>query len=68
MKVIKGIAVSPGVEIGQAFVLGEVEQHVPRRVIDLHTRDQEITRLETAVQDAIGDLDAMQVRTRADAQ
>lgn len=64
MKVIKGIAVSPGVEIGQAFVLGEVEQHVPRRVIDLHTRDQEITRLETAVQDAIGDLDAMQVRTR----
>ena len=65
MQLIRGIAVSPGIVIGRAFVLGEAEQHVPHRTIAAADAPAEIARLEQALAAAIADLVALRDRTNA---
>jgi phosphotransferase system enzyme I (PtsI) len=66
MELIRGIAVSPGIVIGRAFVLGEAEQHVPHRTIGEEDVPAEIARLEGALAAAVDDL--VQLRDRTEAQ
>ena len=56
MEIIKGIAVSPGIVVGKALLLGAAETHVPRRTIAPREVDAEVARLRTAVAAAIQDL------------
>jgi phosphotransferase system enzyme I (PtsI) len=56
MDIIKGIAVSPGIVVGKALLLGAAETHVPRRAIKPREVDAEVARLRTAVAAAIADL------------
>ncbi len=63
MHLIRGIAVSPGIVIGRAFLLGEVEQHVPHRSIQPADVPVELGRLDAALTAAIDDLVALRDRT-----
>lgn len=63
MESIQGIAVSPGIVIGPAFVVGEAEEHVPRRHVPTRERPQEVVRLEDAIRAASDDLAALRERT-----
>ncbi len=63
MELIRGIAVSPGIVIGRAFVLGEAEQHVPHRSIAEKDIPAELLRLETALNAATDDLTQLKERT-----
>jgi len=56
MEVIKGIAVSPGIVVGKALLLGAAETHVPRRTITPREVDAEVARFRAAVAAAIADL------------
>ena len=56
MDIIKGIAVSPGIVVGKALLLGAAETHVPRRTIAPREVDAEVERFRTAVAAAIADL------------
>jgi phosphotransferase system enzyme I (PtsI) len=56
MDIIKGIAVSPGIVVGKALLLGAAETHVPRRTITPREVDAEVARFRTAVAAAIADL------------
>ncbi len=63
MELIRGIAVSPGIVIGRAFVLGEAEQHVPHRTIAADDVPAELARLDGALQSAVDDLLQLKERT-----
>lgn len=52
MKLKKGIPVSPGITIRQAFVLDTEELRIPQRFIEEGRVDNEIARFEQAVRDA----------------
>ena len=56
MELIKGIAVSPGIVVGKALLLGAAETHVPRRTITPGEIDAEVARFRGAVAAAIADL------------
>ncbi|MCZ6837319.1 MAG: PEP-utilizing enzyme, partial [Planctomycetota bacterium] len=62
MEVIKGIPVSPGVVIGQAFILDEVQERVPYHKVPEHEVPKELQRLEQAVASARADLDEDRAR------
>ncbi|MBI4353448.1 MAG: phosphoenolpyruvate--protein phosphotransferase [Candidatus Omnitrophica bacterium] len=49
MRALKGIAASPGVTIGKAFLLDSEEVSVPRRAIREHEIPKEIARFEEAL-------------------
>ncbi|HWL10690.1 MAG TPA: phosphoenolpyruvate--protein phosphotransferase [Planctomicrobium sp.] len=49
MQVKHGIAVSPGIAIGPAFVLGVEDYRVPQAYVSEATADSEVTRLRTAL-------------------
>lgn len=49
MKTIKGIAASPGVAIGKAFLLGSEDMTIVKKVIKESMCPQEITRFEEAL-------------------
>ncbi|MCA9286380.1 MAG: phosphoenolpyruvate--protein phosphotransferase [Phycisphaerales bacterium] len=63
MDVVKGIAVSPGVAIGRAFVLGEADEHVPHRVVAAEEVGHQLERFERAVAESITDLQQLRERT-----
>lgn len=67
MEVIKGIAVSPGVVIGHAFVLDDVLERVPYGVVGAgeERRKQELDRLEEAIEQVHADLIADRDRAAA---
>ncbi|MFM7809727.1 MAG: phosphoenolpyruvate-utilizing N-terminal domain-containing protein, partial [Planctomycetota bacterium] len=56
MEVIKGIAVSPGIVVGKALLLGAAETHVPRKTITPGEVEAELARFRAAVAAAIADL------------
>ncbi|MCA9289831.1 MAG: phosphoenolpyruvate--protein phosphotransferase [Phycisphaerales bacterium] len=58
MEVIKGIPVSPGMVIGQAFVLDDVAEHIPYRAVAPTDVGRQLERLDAAIAGAVGDLDA----------
>ena len=65
MDVIKGIAVSPGIVVGKALLLGAAETHVPRRTIKPGEIDAEVARFHAAVAAAIADLGELRRSTEA---
>ncbi|HBS28118.1 MAG TPA: phosphoenolpyruvate--protein phosphotransferase [Phycisphaerales bacterium] len=56
METFKGIAVSPGLAIGQVFVLDDVRTRIPRRSIPLNAIEHEKHRFADALSGAKGEL------------
>lgn len=52
MEIIKGIPVSPGVAIGNAFILDSEEVRIPERFAQEGSEQEEIHRFEKALQDS----------------
>ena len=52
MQILQGIAVSPGVAIGEAYVVNSEGFHIPGRRIARDATDFEIQRLHTAIEQA----------------
>ena len=50
MLIRRGIAVSPGVITGPAFVLGTEDFRIPRQFVSVDAVDTEITRFHAAVE------------------
>jgi phosphotransferase system enzyme I (PtsI) len=63
MDTIRGIAVSPGIVMGRALLLGAAETHVPRRTITPREIESEQSRFRDAVAAAITDLADLRRRT-----
>ena len=53
MKIKRGIPVSSGVVVREAFILDTQESHIPRRLIPASEIDSEVARLESAITQAI---------------
>ena len=66
MDVVKGIPVSPGVVIGQAFILDEVQERVPYHTVREADLENELQRLELAISQARSDLEADRDRAAVD--
>lgn len=49
MRIRRGIAVSPGIAIGPAFVLGADEFRIPHRFVDVDAVESEVERFHNAV-------------------
>ena len=65
MKIIKGIKVSPGVVVGQAFVIEDVSlPRMRRRVIAREKVDSELERFETARAEAIAELNRVHAQAK----
>ncbi|MBL1218782.1 MAG: phosphoenolpyruvate--protein phosphotransferase [Planctomycetes bacterium] len=62
MKILKGIGVSPGVIIGRAFVLDDITEHVPRRLIPADDVQHQQDRLRDAVANSIAELSGLRER------
>lgn len=56
MQSIEGVGVSPGIFIGVAYVMDEAALRVQRRKIAPHEVDQEIRRLDDAIEASAGEL------------
>ncbi|MCL2623557.1 MAG: phosphoenolpyruvate--protein phosphotransferase [Planctomycetaceae bacterium] len=56
MKKLQGIAVSPGIAIGEAMVLGHEGFRIPKRFVLRDVVDPEINRLKTAIAEASEEL------------
>lgn len=65
MEHIRGIAVAPGIVIGRAFLLGQVEAHVPHRNVGKEGVAAEVARLHVALEEAVADLIALRDRTES---
>lgn len=63
MEQVQGIAVSPGIVFGPAFVIGEAEKHVPRREVPARERAAEVVRFDDAVLAAAAELGELRDRT-----
>ena len=55
MEILKGIPVSPGVFIGEAFLLVGAEARIPERQIEADQVAEETVRYEDACQNKISD-------------
>ncbi len=66
MEILKGIAVSPGFAIGEAFILGSEESVIPRRFISVDEIDSEYARFHAAVDKAKNDIRELQEKVKAD--
>jgi len=56
METFKGIPVSPGIVIGEVFVLDDQRRRIPRRTVPLARLQDEHARLNAALQSSIGEL------------
>ena len=56
MKKLQGIAVSPGIAIGEAMVLGHEGFRIPKRFVLREVIEPEITRLKAAITEASAEL------------
>lgn len=66
MEILKGIAVSPGFAIGEAFILGSEESVIPRRFISVEEIESEFARFHAAVVKAKSDIRELQEKVKAD--
>jgi phosphotransferase system enzyme I (PtsI) len=64
MQRIKGIAVSPGIVVGRAFLVGSAEQVVPHRTIEESEVPGQRVRLHGALAAATSEIAALSERTR----
>jgi phosphotransferase system enzyme I (PtsI) len=62
MEILKGIPVSPGFAIGEAFILDSEESVIPRRFISQPEVETEVTRFHAAVEKAKADIRELQRR------
>ncbi|MCA8995550.1 MAG: phosphoenolpyruvate--protein phosphotransferase, partial [Planctomycetaceae bacterium] len=60
MKIRRGIAVSPGIAIGPAFVLGAEEFRIPHRFVDVDAVETEVERFRNAIQAVADEVGANQ--------
>lgn len=65
MELIRGIAVAPGIVIGRAFLLGQVEAHVPHRSVTPEEVPTELARLDDALAAVVADLTDLRDRTES---
>lgn len=61
MQVLQGIAVSPGVAIGEAFVIDREGFRIPRRFVTRDAVDSEVERLDRAIEAAAVEIQANEV-------
>ncbi len=66
MQRLQGIAVSPGVAIGEAIVLDNEGFRIPRRFLTRHAVRNEIKRLEAAINEATAEVERSRVRIAAE--
>jgi phosphotransferase system enzyme I (PtsI) len=60
MEIRKGIAVSPGVAIAGALMIDSIDQRIPRRSILPSQKQQEIQRVDRALEGAVHDLSSLE--------
>lgn len=63
MQTIKGIAVSPGIAIGEVFILDDQRRRIPRRTVPKAAVAQEHARLDAALNASISELSSVRQRT-----
>ncbi|QQE12224.1 phosphoenolpyruvate--protein phosphotransferase [Planctomycetota bacterium] len=63
MQIKRGIPVSPGVAIYSAFVLDAEDQPVPRRMVAAGKVDDELIRMQKAVDDSISEIEGLREQT-----
>jgi phosphotransferase system enzyme I (PtsI) len=63
MQVLKGIPVSPGIVIGEIFVLDDERRRIPRRTVPIARIPGEHQRLEQAIAGSTKELAALRERT-----
>lgn len=63
MQVLKGVGVSPGVGVGEVFVLDDQRRRIPRRTVQPAQALAERARLEQALQLSLRELAALRQRT-----
>jgi phosphotransferase system enzyme I (PtsI) len=56
MQKLEGIAVSPGIAIGEALVIDREGGHIPRRFLPPSAADSELARLDGAMQSLAGEI------------
>lgn len=56
MQKLEGIAVSPGIAIGEALVIDREGGHIPRRFLPPSAADAELARLDRAMQSLAGEI------------
>lgn len=56
MQKLEGIAVSPGIAIGEALVIDREGGHIPRRFLPPSAADSELARLDRAMQSLAGEI------------
>lgn len=56
MEIRRGIAVSPGVAIGSALVLGNQEFHIPRRFVEVDAVETEVARFLESLREVAKDI------------
>lgn len=56
MQKLEGIAVSPGIAIGEALVIDREGGHIPRRFLPPSAADAELLRLDRAIQGLAGEI------------
>ncbi|HHN46625.1 MAG TPA: phosphoenolpyruvate--protein phosphotransferase [Planctomycetes bacterium] len=66
MEILKGIGVTPGYAIGEAFVFEREDVLVRGRFVKEGDTEDEIARFETAVSKVTGEIDEMRDRVRGD--
>ncbi len=66
MEIYKGIPVSPGVVIGRVFVLDQVRQRVPRRVVASDQVGAETARFDAALRESTDELEQMRVQVESE--
>ncbi len=63
MQVLKGIPVSPGIAIGETFVLDDQRRRIPRRTVAPGQEEGESARLDAALAESIRELAHVRQRT-----
>ncbi|MBL8990831.1 MAG: phosphoenolpyruvate--protein phosphotransferase [Phycisphaerae bacterium] len=66
MQTIKGIAVSPGIAIGEVFILDDQRRRIPRRSVGRAAVVHEHARLDAALNASISELSSVRERTRGE--
>jgi phosphotransferase system enzyme I (PtsI) len=63
MHTLKGIPVSPGIVIGEVFVLDDERRRIPRRTVPVARVQGEHTRLDQAIATSVQELSELRART-----
>lgn len=66
MEILKGIAVSPGIVVGEVFILDDQRRRIARRTVPREKVGFEHARLDAALSASISDLAQLRLRTAAE--